>query len=161
MSPMYAIATLALAPLAALTAQIAHAQTQPADSPLLPCRAIEKKSDRLECYDRAMDAVYGVDQALMQQREESRRNNFGDADAAQEDRATEITATITNMDYDQRYDILQIELDNGQVWRATSLGALRNGFERGQVVLIKKSGLGGYKLTMEGRNGFRGVQRVR
>jgi hypothetical protein len=52
-------------------------------------------------------------------------------------------------------------LDNGQLWRempgSTYRGILRAGFD----VEIKKSMLGGYRMSIDGRTGFYAVQRVR
>jgi hypothetical protein len=52
-------------------------------------------------------------------------------------------------------------LENGQIWRETTgstyRGILRSGFE----VEIRKSLMGGYRLTIDGRTGFFVVQRIR
>jgi hypothetical protein len=52
-------------------------------------------------------------------------------------------------------------LENGQIWRETTgstyRGILRSGFE----VEIRKSMMGGYRLTIDGRTGFFVVRRIR
>ncbi|MEC7533789.1 MAG: hypothetical protein VYB96_03615, partial [Pseudomonadota bacterium] len=81
------------------------------DARLLQCREIERKSQRLECFDEAMDAIFGVDEIAEAEREELQRDNFGNLAADQQDVADDFTGTITHVDFNQTYNILRFQLD--------------------------------------------------
>ena len=131
------------------------------DERLLQCREIERKSQRLECFDEAMDAIFGVDEVAEAERQELQRDNFGNLAADQQDVADDFTGTITHVDFNQTYNILRFQLDNGSVWEAKSSGSLRYGFfQPGEQVTIKRGALGTFKLSIAGKRGWRGVKRI-
>ena len=152
---------LCLAAMAGLLPVAAQAQDPSDGAKLLECRAVAKGSDRLKCYDAALDEMYGVDEELQAKREKDKRDRFGlpvDDDGLQ---LTELTATITEVDANMRFGTTTIALDNGQAWQLLSSGGLRTTMRTGMTVTISESRTGGYRLRVEDKNGFRGVTRVR
>lgn len=139
----------------------AQASDREAAEPLMVCRVIDDRSDRLECFDRAMDTLYGVDEVLAKRRDEQRQARFGLPVDDQGMQMTELTAVITEVDEDLRSDRISIALDNGQVWRLLSSGGLRTRFKPGMQVVISESGTGGYRVRLPEKTGFKGVARVR
>ena len=159
--PMLRQLTAAILALSLFAPALAQAQAAPDDQRLLTCRDIRESEERLECYDEAMNAIYGVDEVAEAERAKLQRDNFGDPTADEDDVADEIVAVMTHVDYDPRYDILRFQLDNGSVWEATSQGRLRNGFKPGAQATITKGILGGYRVRIEGKRNWRGVKRLR
>jgi len=138
-----------------------NAQATDNDELLLQCRAMQKKSQRLECFDNAMDSIFGVDEVAEAEREQLRRDNFGDLAADEQDTADAYSGTITHVDYNQTYKILRLQLDNGSVWEARTSGSLRLDFiQPGEQVTIEKGMLGTFKLSLAGKKGWRGVKRI-
>ena len=124
---------------------------------VLECRDIANDRARVKCYDAALDNVFGRDPEV----EEGREAIFGLPESSTSSTGSELVAEITALDEDPIYRRFQFTLDNGQVWQSTSTGSLKWGFRVGQKVTIRISSLGGYRLYIEGRRGFRGVKRVR
>lgn len=146
----------------AATASPAFAQTTDAADPTLErCRAIGKDSERLKCYDAALDAMYGVDEALEAKRAEYRRDRFGLPVDESGMQLTELEATVAEVDENIRTGTTVIALDNGQVWQLTSTGGLRARFRPGLAVIISESGTGGYRIRIPDKTGFKGVNRIR
>jgi|TARA_R110000751_G_scaffold2018_11_gene9296 hypothetical protein len=135
---------------------------QEAPSPaLLDCRAIGSDDDRLECYDEALDAQYGVDEELVEKRAKYRRERFGLPVDSSGMRMTELEATVAEVDANLRTRQTTVALDNGQVWQVLSTGGLRAQFKPGQSVTISESATGGYRIRIADKKGFKGVARVR
>ena len=152
---------IGLATILVATPATLSAQQTGNDDALLQCRSIKKKSQRLECFDNAMNAMFGVDEVAEVEREELRRDNFGDLAADKEDTASDYSGTITHIDFDQIYQILRFQLDNGSVWEARSGGSLRLGFfQPGEQVTIGRGALGTFKLSIVGKKGGRTVKRI-
>lgn len=139
---------------------VAAAQ-DPAAPGLLECRAIGNDKDRLECYDRALDDQYGVDEELQEKRAQYRRERFGLPVDDSGIQLTELEANIAAVDADMRTGQTTIALDNGQQWRLTSNGGLRATFRPGMPVVISESGTGGYRIRIPEKTGFKGVVRIR
>ncbi|MBX7502072.1 hypothetical protein K3181_11520 [Qipengyuania sp. YG27] len=138
-----------------------NAQATGNDALLLQCRALEKKSQRLECFDNAMDTIFGVDEVAEAEREQLRRDNFGNLAAEEQDTADAYSGTITHVDFNQTYRILRLQLDNGSIWEAKTSGSLNLGFlQPGEQVTIEKGALGTFKLSVAGKKGWRGVKRI-
>ena len=146
----------------AATVSPAFAQTGEAADPTLErCRAIGKDSERLKCYDAALDTMYGVDEALEAKRAEYRRDRFGLPVDESGMQLTELEAIIAEVDENIRTGTTVIALDNGQVWQLTSTGGLRARFRPGLAVVISESGTGGYRIRIPDKTGFKGVNRIR
>ncbi len=109
----------------------------------------------------SIDVAGGVDEVAEAEREELRRDNFGNPVADEQDRADRYDGTITHVDFNQTYNILRFQLDNGSVWEAKSSGSLRYGFfQPGEKVTIEKGVLGTLRLSIAGKRGWRGVKRI-
>lgn len=146
---------------ACLAAPSVAAGQAAASQDLLDCRAIGSDKDRLECYDRALDEQYGVDEALQEQRAQYRRERFGLPVDDSGNQLTELEANVAGVEADMRSGQTTIALDNGQQWRLTSSGGLRATFKPGMAVVISESGTGGYRIRIPEKTGFKGVIRVR
>lgn len=147
---------------AALVAFPAAASAQDGGSQaLLECREIGSDKDRLRCYDEALDAQYGVSEELKEKRAQYRRDRFGLPVDDSGMRMTELEAVVSGVDEDLRSGMITFGLDNGQVWRLTSSGGLRARIKPGMTVIISESGMGGYRVRVPEKTGFKGVIRVR
>lgn len=147
---------------AASWATVAGAQdSAKADTALEQCRAIGSDSKRLQCYDAALDALYGVDEELEAARAQYRRDRFGLPVDESGTQLTELEAVISEVDENIRNGAVTIALDNGQVWQMTSTGGLRTRMKPGMTVKIAESGTGGYRLSVPDKTGFKGVVRVK
>lgn len=128
---------------------------------VLDCRAIGNDKDRLDCYDAALDAQYGVDEQLREKRAQYRRDRFGLPVDDSGMQMTELKASVAAVDSDVRTGATTIALDNGQQWRLTANGSLRALFKPGMAVIISESGTGGYRIRIADKEGFKGVVRVK
>ena len=132
-----------------------------AASALEECRAIGSDSKRLQCYDAALDAMYGVNEELQAKRAQYRRDRFGLPVDDNGTQLTELEAIVSEVDEDLRTGAVTVALDNGQVWQLNSTGGLRARFRPGMTVVINESGTGGYRIRIPDKTGFKGVNRVR
>ena len=137
-----------------------NAQSVPALD-LTDCRAIGSDKERLQCYDRELDAFYGIDEELTEKRAEYRRQRFGLPTDDSGLQITELEAQVVEIDSDMRSGITIVALDNGQQWQLTSSGGLRARFKPGMAVVISESGTGGYRIRIPGKTGYKGVVRTR
>lgn len=155
-------ALLAAGLCAAVTGQPAFAQIGGTDveAPLVACRQIDDDDRRLQCFDAAMDARYGVNEELHERREKRRNAAFGLPSDQFGNPLPELKAIVSLVDENMRSGAVTLQLDNGQVWRTTAVGGLRR-FRQGSQAIITEGSMGGYRLRIEGSNGFRGVVRVR
>lgn len=164
----------------------AHAQSQ--DSKLLKilenCQNIIDDELRLNCFDAAVLEAPTVVALDRKQSIERRKEDFGlsglqiesrtEAIAAQDpDKASAIrserenqnpsslSSTLISHSINAKTRKSLFLLENGQFWMETSNSTLRRMPKEGSVVEINKAPLGGYRLTVEGRNGFVNVMRIR
>lgn len=174
---------LALAIAVSITAP-AHAQNKREArllDPFRECGAVQDSDARLACFD---NALAGLSEA---QEEENRRSElltaetFGmrasaaaDADVSaeavddtakaalskDEDGNYVLTMTIADVFVDKTAKMV-ILFENGQLWRETGNGNMRGKLRAGWIAEIAPSGFGGYRLKIQGRNGFLGIQRVK
>lgn len=151
---------ISLAPtfLAAPAASQAHDPSLIAS--LQECRNRLEDDKRLACFDRTLDQELGVSEELQKRRMAEVKDRFGRPDNAFE-QITELRAVVVNVDADPRTSIGLITLKNGQVWETTSQGSMRISGLDGQTITIVPNALSGYKMTVQGRAGFRGVKRRR
>lgn len=130
-------------------------------SDLRICREEMDDSKRLRCFDRALDTVLGVDEKLGAKREEFRKGRFGLPIDDTGMRLTELQATVSQADEDLRRGSVVLTLDNGQAWQLLSDGGLQMSFRPGMTVVISEGRMGGYRLRVPDKTGFRGVLRIR
>lgn len=141
------------------TVQAQPREVEPSD--LRACRNEMSEAKRLRCYDLALDTALGVDEKLMARREEFRRGRFGLPVDDTGMRLTELQATVSRVDEDLRRGGVILALDNGQVWQLLSDGGLRTSYRPGMTVVITESRMGGYRLRVPEKTGFRGIARIR
>lgn len=147
------------------TASVVSAQSGSPPAVLLEdlkvCQAEMSDAKRLRCYDARLDDALGVDEALSARREQFRRDRFGlpvDDSGLQ---MTKLEATVRAVDQDLRRNTTVLELDNGQVWQLQSDGGLRATFQPGMAVIISEKAMGGYRIRIPEKAGFRGASRIR
>lgn len=146
-----------LALVCGMSASPLAAQSQPdVTDAMLECREITRDTDRLKCFDRVLDANFEPDPKIEEQREAA----FGITSEDSRAEAEELSATITEVEVDQKFGTILFALDNGQVWQASASGSLRR-FRIGDQATIAEDRFGGFRVRLEGRRGFRGVKRVR
>lgn len=146
---------------AAVLASPAQAQQTGAPlSDLRICRDEMDDSKRLRCFDRALDTVFGVDEKLVAKREEFRKGRFGLPVDDSGMRLTELQATVSQADENLRRGGVILTLDNGQVWQLLSDGGLRTSYRPGMTVVISEGRMGGYRLRVPDKTGFKGVLRI-
>ena len=73
----------------------------------------------------------------------------------------EITAVASSVEEDIRTGEGVVVLENGQVWQFLPDGRHAAPLRAGISVTIARSGFGGYRLTVPGKRGFRGVRRLK
>lgn len=162
--------------IAALAIQPVSAQTEDAIAEVLACRGVEDDARRLACLDEAAaslaTAVSGSQASAAAA--EDRSANFGfirrePVRAEEEFGAEDLPKQAAAVDKkDENRDIRELRakvlesganpfgkavlvLDNGQVWRQLDSDNVRLRIPRGveATAIIKKSALGGYRMTVE------------
>jgi len=156
-----------------------HAQaTRDALSEIAKCATVVDSSERLRCFDAA---VQRVKEALAEQQanEEKRAKEefglprpvppvtkaeeFGKTPPPRADEITKVTATVLELARTARGRTVFV-LDNGQTWRqldADSTEVYEPPPGKTMRVAIETGFLGSYNLTIEGRNGSIKVRRLR
>lgn len=148
------------------------------------CQGIGDDKLRLNCFDAAMLEAPAI--AVMERKKnvERRKEDFGLSGLQIESRTDaiaeedpEVAMAIRSEREDQDPSSLESTLishsvnpktrkslfllENGQFWAETSNSTLRRMPSEGSIVTLSKAPLGGFRLTVEGRNGFVNVQRIR
>lgn len=119
---------------------------------LQPCVSLQRDSERLACYDKAVAALIRGDESVSPV---SAENMFGASTglaAAQPEREPvkreelrQITGTVTSL---RRTDdgMMVLELDNGQVWRQQD-SEVRLNVASGDTVTIARAALGTFRIA--------------
>ena len=140
---------------------------------LAETRAQEREERAIAQEQREVDN-FGFTQAQVEEREKAEREERrAEAVAAgqptaemdREERLVEradprVASSVAEVWTDQRRKYVLL-LANGQIWRANSEGNYRGSIRPGWNVEIKKGKIGGFRLHVEGKTGFLGVDRVR
>lgn len=72
----------------------------------------------------------------------------------------ELTAKILSHRYDV-YGKLTVNLDNGQIWQSTGKSGIKKITGNDDIVKIRKSSFGGYRLQVEGKRAQAVVKRIK
>jgi hypothetical protein len=138
------------------------------------CRGIADTAQRLGCYDAAAASAEALAKQMSERRKARSAEDFGLRE--EQLKAREVVAYEDSAERDEAVtsvtsEILEVWTDasrrrvfvfaNGQVWRETSNSTFR-GFVRPETAVeVRRGGIGGYRMTFSGRNGYIGVARVR
>lgn len=153
---------VALASVACLASAASAQQAGAPFSDFRACRDEMDDSKRLRCFDRAAMAVFGPDEALDRRRAEHERSQFGAVRGEEgEGELREIAAVASSVEEDIRTGEGLVVLENGQVWQFLPDGRHAAPLRAGMSVMIARSAFGGYRLTVPGKQGFRGVRRLK
>lgn len=144
--------TLALVA-AVLATGAAHAATDVVPPALRACTSIEKNSERLACYDRAIERLSSDAAAADGAPERSAEAMFGASTARSKEPAgtiereelSSVSAHVTALSRDGT-GALVIDLDNGQQWRQTS-GSSSPLLEVGHAVTITRAALNSFRMS--------------
>ncbi len=154
-----------------LTAPV-YAQSPEILDPFKECSAITGNDARLKCYDNATQNIEKFLEEMKAKAQERKRQGFGFSGRQIDDtgaigindavleKVNSVSASISNV-VKGPLNVNTLYLDNGQVWRTTTSGNFKGRFRESMKVDIKRGAVSGYKLTIEGRSGFKGVERVR
>lgn len=143
------------------------------------CAAIADNSARLSCYDRKMAESTTVMAEAQKELDAIAADSFGlsedqiaekQAEAVPEavladgqiekSNAKQIDSTISDV-FTNNTGKLLFALDNGQIWKQSSIDQIRGTVRPGYKVTIRKSGFGGYKIKVHGLTGFTNVERIK
>lgn len=138
------------------------------------CRGIADTVQRLGCYDAAAASSETLAKQMSERRKARSAEDFGlredqikareavaDEDSAdREDAVTSVISEIVEVWTDAaRRRVFMFA--NGQVWRETSNSNFRGLVRPETTIEVRRGGIGGYRMTFSGRNGYIGVARVR
>lgn len=171
-----------IAPIAAallFAASLAWADTpQDALSEITRCADVQDPTARLRCFDAAIPRARKTLEELRAAEKRgfldwfgfgrppkpvTRPEDFGKPPAAEPGEITQLTATVAEFAKTPRGKSIFI-LDNGQVWRqldSDSDEVFEPAPGKAMKVTIEAGYLGGYNLSVEGRNGIIKVRRLR
>jgi hypothetical protein len=118
------------------------------------CRSIAEPAERLECYDSltaptAESTAAAMETPTGQDRSVEADADFGlpDFDASDET----LTAGVATIEFD-RFDRVQITLDNGQVWKQLDSDRRRVQIDRRSPpssATVESGAFGSYRMTLE------------
>lgn len=166
---------------AALLAMPSPGLAQARDTQMLShfekCGSLSNDAERLACFDAALASAPALAQGLRAEEKERRRDDFGlaaadlkardrpakkakDAEPTEDAEPEEITGTLSEVYTDSRSRRAFL-LANGQLWQEQPNSTYRGIIRPGWTVTIAKGGIGGYRLTFEGRTGYFAVRRMR
>lgn len=156
--------TLALVA-ALLATATAHAATDVVPPALRACASVKKNSERLACYDQAIERLSSNSGAADGAPERSAEAMFGASTARSKEPAgtierqelTSVSAHVTALSHDVS-GALVIDLDNGQQWRQTS-GSSSPLLEVGHEVTITRAALNSFRMSTPGGRALK-VKRV-
>jgi hypothetical protein len=134
-----------------LGAGVAHAAADAVPQALRACSAVKKNSERLACYDQAIEHLSSDSAAAVPER--SAEASFGasssrgnePAQAIEREELTSVSAHVTALSHDAS-GALVIDLDNGQQWRQTS-GSGSPLLEIGHEVTITRAALSSFRMS--------------
>jgi hypothetical protein len=138
---------------AVLATGAAHAATDVVPPALRACAGVKKNSERLACYDQAIERLSSNSAAADGAPERSAEAIFGVSTARSKDPAatiereelTSVSAHVTALSRDGS-GALVIDLDNGQQWRQTS-GTRSPLLEVGHEVTITRAALNSFRMS--------------
>ena len=130
-----------------------HAATDVVPPALRSCASVKKNSERLACYDQAIERLSSDSAAADSAPEGSAEAMFGassthsnePAGTIEREELTSVSAHVTALSRDGG-GALVIDLDNGQQWRQTS-GSRSSLLEVGHEVTITRAALNSFRMS--------------
>ncbi len=122
--------------------------------PAQACTRLNDDASRLACYDAALG--YPKSPAAQSSRTDKTAPlaNFGDNGLLHPDAKANLPKSMTvqvGQVTSLAYGLFQLTLDNGQVWRTTQADSAL-AFKANDTVTISRRVLGGYEISLAGRN---------
>jgi hypothetical protein len=159
------ISGVLLAIAATLTANMVYASTQTHAELMAPfsaCKKIKQDSQRLACFDVAVDQLQPNAKKMPEQNTSAHVANNGlfglEHKKYSENAASEIEVTVVKVKKNP-YGYLKFTLDNGQVWIQTTTRRLK--LKTGERIRIERSLLGSFKVyKLESNAGYK-VKRLK
>jgi hypothetical protein len=148
----------------------------PLVEPFRACGKITDNTARLTCFDQALQTLdqrqVVVQEAAREQAEAdygrkkfeasaSSGNEKGEIRAAAPAAVDELKSKIAEVFVQNVNGRHMIVLENGQMWRETSVSSFRGTLRPGMEATISEGSIGGYRMKFEGKSGFLGVARVK
>jgi hypothetical protein len=164
--PVRCSSTFAFAAAVLLAAGAAHAAADAVPPALRACAGVKKNSERLACYDQAIERLSTDSATAANAPERSAEAMFGASSARGDEPArtiereelTSVSAHVTSLVHDSS-GALVIDLDNGQQWRQTS-GSSSPLLEVGHQVTITRAALNSFRMSTPSGRALK-VKRVR
>lgn len=151
--PVRCRSTFAFAAAVLVAAGAAHAAADAVPAALRACAGVKKNSERLACYDQAIERLSSDSAPAAGAPERSAEAMFGASNARHDepgqtierDELSSVSAHVTALARDGS-GALVIDLDNGQQWRQTS-GSNSPLLEVGHEVTITRAALNSFRMS--------------
>lgn len=166
-------AMLALSPSAVAQKKANRADPGPVFEGMLQCRTISEDAARLACFDRQVAAFADAQQTgevIVAERrvvEQARESAFGLAvgdstllRGPDGEPLKSLSSKITDLRTLPGSGRVVISLENGSRWEQTDPPSFIFSPRSGQMLVIDRGALGGYRAKIEGRTGFTRVRRI-
>lgn len=159
-----------------LVGNIPTAFADPLVDPFRACGKITDNTARLACFDQALQTLDQRQAVVRETSREQAEADYGrkkfetsassatekeDARAAAPVSVDELKSKIVEVFVQNVTGRHMIVLENGQLWRETSVSSFRGTVRPGMQATISEGAIGGYRMKFEGKSGFLGVTRVK
>lgn len=152
------------------------AMADPIGDPFRACGKIAEDKARLACFDEALqsldqrqavvqqtqkeqaEAEYGLKKFETRKQAETEKPEVRELGPAGVEELRSRIAEVFVQNVNGRHIVV---LENGQMWRQTSVSSFRGTLRAGMEVTISEGAIGGYRMKFEGKSGFLGVTRVK
>lgn len=134
-------------------------------SPFQQCSSIQNPSDKLACFEVALEKEEERLDEIEQNRKKNAAGQFGLPDRQNSIRENnphtedKVETTLKDVFLDQAKKRVFL-LENGQVWKEMSNSTLRVPLHAGTLISIQKGGIGGYRLRADEKTGYVAVSRI-
>lgn len=148
----------------------------PISDPFRACGKIAEDKARLACFDKALqsldqrqaivqeaqkeraEAEYGLKKFETTKQAETEKPEARESSTAGVEELRSKIAEVFVQNVNGRHIVV---LENGQMWRETSVSSFRGTLRAGMEATISEGAIGGYRMKFEGKSGFLGVTRVK
>ncbi|BBE35736.1 hypothetical protein [Sphingosinicella microcystinivorans] len=159
-----------------LVGNIPTAFADPLVDPFRACGKIANNTDRLSCFDQALQTLDQRQAVVQESSREQAEADYGlkkfetSASKATEKEDTRAAAPVSVDGLKSKIVEVFVQnvtgrhmivLENGQLWRETSVSSFRGTVRPGMEATISEGAIGGYRMKFDGKSGFLGVTRVK